>query len=164
MGHEIALTLDLLEQGTWGFRFRLTAINHATVRLLLPIPEIIGLRFVDATTRREAEWGTSMLVSSRGRAFTLRPGESNPFEFRVRPRGVPRPGSMADDFDYYRWCVDVSAGGYRVSYRWRLDESFFDPDSHWRLPQLQREAEREQATVWLGEVESNSVAVVMHSS
>jgi hypothetical protein len=159
MNHELALSLELLEGAAWGYRFRVTAENRSAVKLLLPFPEIHGLRFGNTATMQESEWYTGLLVSAVGGCFTLQPGESRPIEWRVRPCDVERPEAH-DDFDYYRWCVELPAGEYLVWFRWRVDREFFDPDSHMRLPDLEHLAKRKGAVVWQGQVVSNRLRVV----
>ena len=59
-----------------------------------------------------------------------------------------------------RWCVDLQPGTYDVSYRLQVDADYFDPDSHYGLPQLRREAESHSAKVWLGDAVSNELRLV----
>jgi hypothetical protein len=162
MNHELLLSLELLEQASWGFRFRLLALNRSSVNLLLPFPEVIALRFAAANTGEEAVWYTSLLVSAAGGGFTLAPAESRGFEWKVRPCSIERtePNEDYSDYsDYYRWCVALRSGEYDVWYRWRVDKDFFDPDSHMRLEDLEYCAAREQAVVWQGEAASNRLRV-----
>lgn len=163
MNHKVSLSLELLEQRPRGLRFRLAVQNQSAVPLLFMRPEIHGLRFVSATTGAESEWYTSVLVSSVGGTFVLGIGETRPFTWLVRPCAVERPETddhFADDwYDFDRWCVDLAAGEYRVSFRWRVDADFFDPDTHAQLPDLEREAAQAGATVWLGEAFSDQLAV-----
>lgn len=163
MNHAMSLTLELLEQRAWGFRFRTTARNDSGMKLFLPLPEVIGLRFGNTATQQEAEWYTGSLVSAAGRGFTLVSGESQAFEWRVRPCSVEPPPQVEGDYsdwDYRRWCVGLHPGAYLVWCQWRVDAEFFDPDSHMRLSDLEYAAEREGAVVWLGQAQSNRVQVV----
>lgn len=162
MNHELLLSLELLEQATRGFRFRLHSRNQSSLKLFLPFPEVIGLRFAVAGTTQEAEWYTGLLVSAAGGGFTLDPSETRAFEWKVRPCSVERsePHEDYSDYsDYYRWCVELRRGEYDVWYRWRVDKDFFDPDSHMRLEDLEYSAAREQAVVWQGEAASNRLQV-----
>jgi hypothetical protein len=163
MNHELSLSLDLLEQGAWGYRFRVVVQNRSAVRLLLPFPEIHWLRFANAATEQESEWYTCLFVSAAGGGFTLEPGTSRPIEWQVRPCDIKRPETN-DHSDYYRWCVELPVGEYLAWFRWRVDGEFFDPDSHMQLPDLEYLAEREGAVVWLGQAESNRVRVVRTES
>lgn len=90
--------------------------------------------------------------------FTLDAGESKSFDWRVRPHTVPQPAS--DDFDYWRWCVELEPGEYLVWFRWRIDKDFFDPDTHQHLSGLESLATQLGATVWQGQVISNRLRVV----
>ena len=162
MNHALTLTLELLEQGAWGFRFRVTAPNDSAARLFLPLPEVIGLRFGNTATRQEAEWYTSSLVSAAGGGFTLKPCETWSVEWRVRPCPVePPPKEPGDysDWDYRRWCVALEPGTYLVWYQWRVDEDYFDPDSHMRLPDLEHLARQDGAVAWVGQALSNRLRV-----
>lgn len=159
MNHDLALSLHLVEQGSRGFRFRLTAVNRSAVRLLLPQPDVTDLCFLADAAAKEAEWHTGLLVSARGGAHTLQPGEAEEFAWRIRPCDVERPESR-DDFNYYRWCVDLPPGTYRAWFRWRVDADYFAPDSHVRLADLEYWAEKAAAVVWQGTAESNHVPVV----
>lgn len=159
MNHEISLSLELVEQAAWEFRFKLTVQNRSDVKLLFPGPEITGIRFCDAATMKEAEWYTCLLVSADCCEFALEPKESCCFEWRVRPSDVERPESTAD-FDYFRWSVEIPIGNYSVSYRWHVADNYFDPDSHLTLQDLDAAAKREGASVWLGPAVSNRVQFV----
>lgn len=164
MNHELSLTLAVLEQASWGFRFRLLARNESAVKLFFPFPEVIGLRFAKVGTTSEAEWYTSLLVSAAGGGFTLSAAESRAFEWRVRPCFVKR-SDPSDDYsdytDYYRWCVELSMGEYQAWYEWQINSEFFDPDSHMRLEDLVYIAAREKAVVWEGHAASNRLQVVV---
>lgn len=160
MNHPLGLRLELLEQADWGLRYRVTASNEFAAKRFLPFPEFTGLRFGDLATMKEAEWYTGLLVSAAGGGFALHPGESRSFEWRVRPCSVERPDDDYSDWNYMRWCIGLAPGTYLVWYRWTVDEQFFDPDSHWKLPQLEHMAEAENAVVWLGHAVSNRVLVV----
>jgi hypothetical protein len=63
MNHALTLSLELLEQAAWGFRFKLTAQNRSCAKLFFPGPRIVGIRFCNAAKMKEAEWYTSLLVS-----------------------------------------------------------------------------------------------------
>lgn len=158
MTHGLILAPDLVEQGEWGYRFRLTAENRSAARLLLPNPDLTDLCFRAEGAAADAEWHTGLLVSARGGAVTLEPGEAREFEWRVRPSDIERPASR-DDFNYYRWCVVLPPGRYHAWYRWRVDAEYFAPDSRVRLPDLAFWAEQASATSWQGTVESNHVQV-----
>lgn len=159
MNHEITLSLGLIQAAEWGYRFEMTVLNRSSVKLLLPPPEIHGLRFGNKKTMQEAEWFTTILVSAAMGGIFLPPNESSRIDWWVRPHEVEQPEEM-DRFDYHRWCVELWPGEYLVWYRWKVDGNYFDPDSHARLPDLSRIAAEEGATVWLGEAISNRLHVV----
>jgi uncharacterized protein (TIGR02996 family) len=153
--HELSLTLELLEQHPTGLRFRLSVHNRSLVELLLPYPEIHGLRFGNKATRQEAGWGTNSLVSASWAGFTLRPSEVRALEYHVRPRAVGEPVEGFALGDDYRWSVDLPAGEYLVWFQLAVGEDYFCPDSHYRFWDLLREADVKQAVVWTGQARSN---------
>jgi hypothetical protein len=126
---------------------------------LLPYSEIIGFRFESATDLEVRDWYTSSLVSASGGGFTIQPDELRPFDFLIRPCDL-KPEPAEEDWDYRRWCIDLPRGSYQVWYQYRVDEDFYDPDSHWQLPDLQRQAQEENAVVWLGQILSNRLQLV----
>ena len=160
VNHALSLTLEMLEQAAWGLRVRLTVRNDSGATLYLPPPDITGLRFGNTATRQVADWGTYCFVSAAGGEFVLRPAESRSFVWRVRPHSVEPPADdagMYADFDYYRWCVELVPGDYLAWYQWRVDEGYFDPDTHQTLPGLERAAAGAGAEVWRGQALSNRV-------
>ncbi len=56
-----------------------------------------------------------------------------------------------------RWCVKLPPGSYTVSFVFRVDKDYFDPDSHWRLDDLKRYATSLDAIAWQGEAVSNEL-------
>jgi hypothetical protein len=156
--HELSLTLVLLEQAADGFRFRLVFRNRSEAKVLVPYPEIHGLRFANKATMQESEWYTHLLVSASWGGFTLRPSEEKVIEYRVRPCGLEAP-TEDDYFDYYRWCVELPPGEYLVWFRFEVGEDYFCPDSHYHYIDLFREAESAQAVVWTGQVLSNRLTL-----
>jgi hypothetical protein len=158
VNHLLTLLLDQTTAKAPGLRFALCIRNDSQANLLLPFPEIIGLHFDDEGAGKEAEWYTESLVSAAGGGFVLRAGESRLFDFRVRTSdALPE---QDDDTDYYRWYVELLPATYSVWYRLKVDADYFDPDSHWQLPDLERQAKEEQATVWLGEGTSNQLRLL----
>lgn len=156
----MSLTLEVLEQAAWGLRVRLTVRNDSAVTLYLPPPDIIGLRFGNVATREVADWGTYCFVSASGGEFSLRPAEARSFEWRVRPCSVEPPADDAawyGDFDYSRWCVELVPGRYLAWYQWRVDEGYFNLDTHQTMAGLKRAATVEGAEVWRGQAISNRV-------
>src|SRR5437899_12116067 len=89
LNHRLSLSLGLLENAAEFLRFGLQFCNHSEVNLLLPYPEIHGLRFGNKATLQESEWYTGILMrSSDWAGFTLGPGHTKSFEYRVRPTHV----------------------------------------------------------------------------
>jgi hypothetical protein len=158
----MSLTLEQIDHGAWGYRFRVTSRNDSQVKLYLPLPEITGLRFKDIATQEEAEWFCRSLVNARSDGFSLRPTESRSFEWRVRPKSARASDEDSTEqlaWDYRRWSVGLKSGTYLVCYRWMVDADYFDPDSHMRLPDLEYEADQAGAVVWLGQALSNALRV-----
>ena len=159
MEHQLSLTLRLLRDASEELCFGLEILNRSPVSLLLPRPEIHGLRFADNVTAQESEWYTRLLVHSNWTGFALEPGHTKNMVYRVRPCAVAAP-DHDDGSDYYRWCVALPAGEYSVFFRFRVGEDSFCPDSHARFEGLQCEAELQSAVVWTGEVMSNCITLV----
>jgi hypothetical protein len=156
--HELSLTLVLLDQAAEGYRFRLVFRNRSEAKVLVPYPEIHGLRFANKATMEESQWGTRLLVSASWGGFTLKPGEEKAIEYRVRPSDIEGPTDN-DHSDYYRWCVELPAGEYLVWFQFEVGEDYFCPDSHYRYIDLLREAESAQAVVWTGRLISNRLTL-----
>jgi hypothetical protein len=153
----IELRLECIGQSSSNIQFRLAITSHEPHRILIPYPEITGLQFTDARGIG-AQWYTCLLVSASWSGLVLDPGESKVATFSVRPASVPRP-RRDDDLDYYRWSVDITAGRYDVRYSMRVDADYFDGDSHYRFPQIEREAQELSARAWTGRAESNAVTI-----
>ena len=156
----IELHLECNEQEQDCILLRLRATNCGEERLLLPQPDITGVIFIDSNTNKQAEWYTSFLQSSRWAGITLAPAEHRDIDFRVRPCGVQRPKEeSATVGDAFRWCVELRSASYSVYYFFSVDRDYFDGDSHWGFPQLQREAANQSAIPWLGTAQSNVLTI-----
>ena len=160
MNHDISLPLEMLGQSAECLQFQLIFQNTSGVKLLFPYPEIVGIRFGNRATMQESNWGTELLVNSTWAGFTLQPNEVKAIEYRVRPFTVESPHEDDDITDYSRWCVDLPAGEYLVWFQYHVGEDYFCPDSHYRFKDLLREAESEEAVVWIGEIMSNRLHMV----
>ncbi|MCC9606425.1 hypothetical protein LOC68_17925 [Blastopirellula sp. JC732] len=69
---------------------------------------------------------------------------------------------MHESDDYSRWSVDLHVGYYKAAwFELQVDENYFCPNSHLRLPHLKAIALDRDAMVWLGEVKSETVDVVI---
>jgi hypothetical protein len=158
----IELHLKCNEQKSDFISFQLRTTNCGGERLLLPQPQIIGLTFIDSNTGKQAEWFTSLLVSSKWAGVALAPKERLDVSFRVRPHSIPRPeewGTTRITSDYFRWSLDLHSGIYAVHYMFTVDRDYFDGDSHWRFPKLEREAAEHSAIPWLGTAKSNVLTI-----
>jgi hypothetical protein len=153
----IELTLDRMSQSAAKFHLRLVVTNTESCRILLPYPHITGLQFGDETGTN-AQWYTSLLVSSSWSGLVLDPGESKAVTFSVRPESAPRPRRDEGE-DYYRWCVGIRSGLYTVRYSMVTDADYFDGDSHYRLPEVQEEAQKLSAVAWTGRAQSNAITI-----
>jgi hypothetical protein len=162
MDGQLALTLSLLGAAGGRYTLALSVRNASERSLLVPEPEITGLRFRRVADGTDADWYTGTLQTAKWRGGVLGPGEERPYEFSAVAADAHEPPTdaqvMADDFDL--WWVGLRPGEYDVSYRLRVGEDYFDPDSHWRMPQLQARAAELGAEVWTGEERSNGVRVV----
>jgi hypothetical protein len=154
VNYELSLTLELLEHTAEKLRFQLRILNQSGVKLLVPCPEIHGLRFHNKATQQEAEWYTRLLVSSDWVGFTLDSRKARSIEYPVRPYCVAPP-ARDDGTDYFRWSVALPDGEYLVWFQFRVGEDYFCCDSHYRFHDLQHEAESQVSIVWTGETKSN---------
>jgi hypothetical protein len=153
----IELRLECSSQNEVMIRFRLSITNHEPDRILIPIPEVTGLQFTDATGTH-AEWYTNRFVSALWSGVLLESEESKASTFTVLPRWIER---YPDDYDInsYRWVVGITTSRYDVRYTMAVDVDYFDPDSHYGLPQIARKARERSARAWTGEAESNVVSI-----
>lgn len=144
--------------GTSGATYSIGLLIHngSNRRLLLPVPEVTCFGFIRVSDLKEADWLTRELVSASWHGVTLDPSASHESTYRAAACSVAK-GRPHDERD--RWCVDLHPGEYDIVFRMRVDADYFDPDSHWRLPQLQRRAEAERAEVWMGEMRSNVLRI-----
>jgi hypothetical protein len=165
VNHELSLTLEFLDQTPDCFRFRLVVRNCSEAKILVPSPEIHGLRFANKATMQESEWCTRLLVSADWSGFTLEPAAEKVIEYRVRPCDTEASTEDLPDYqhwclsDYFRWCVEMPPGDYLVWFRFEVGEDYFCPDSHCRYVGLLREAESAQAVAWTGQLISNQLTL-----
>lgn len=158
---DLSLCLDVCEPRNPGrcLSLELLLTNQSAIRLLLPKPEIVGLHFWQSDSSWQNTWLTNSLVSTKGRTTTLDPGGKSKYRFDVRFEDFFE--AEGDDLysDYCRWCTDLKPGSYFVEYQLNICDDYFDPDSHWRISDLERAAEAERATVWRGYSVSNTVEI-----
>lgn len=156
MQQGLSLTLDLCEQGRWGYLFCLRIVNESSRSLFLPTLEITDLHFAPVENPQPLRWYTDSTVSAKSGGTSLQPKCAKEFLFRARPCGVHEDtAQFEDDCDYRRWCVRLLQGEYRVWYDLSVDESYFHPDSHLRFADIQNMAEQAEAYLWCGTVRSN---------
>ncbi len=72
MDERLSLSIRLVKQSPDFLRLRLAMKNRSAAKILLPFPEIIGLRFRATTTQEEAQWFTHSLLSTSFRRNTAR--------------------------------------------------------------------------------------------
>ncbi len=80
MNHELLLSLELLEQSPKRLLFELRIDNRSKTNLLLPCPEIHGLRFGNKANFKQSEWYT-FLQSSDWNGFTLASNQSKTIQY-----------------------------------------------------------------------------------
>jgi hypothetical protein len=153
----IELRLGCIGQNPSSIQFRLVVTNREPHRILLPYPEITGLEFADASGVT-AQWYTCLLASSTWSGLVLDPEESKTATFSVRPDSVPLPQG-GDHSDYYRWSVGLHPGRYTVRYSLLINPEYFDGDSHYRFPDVQKEAAKLGAVAWSGRAQSNAITI-----
>jgi hypothetical protein len=158
----LCLHVRLHTQSQGRYEFVLAVRNEAAARLLIPLPEITGLRFRRRGDEREAEWRTFSFQTSNWAGMTLEPSEVREVNLKVVTCTARRPPTEQeimlgrDD----RWCIDLQPGTYDVAYRLRVDDFYFDPDSHYRLSQVRKIAASKAAEAWIGEAVSNEIRLV----
>ena len=158
MNHTLTLSLRLIAQSNDSYVFVLSMLNNSEVRLLLPYPDLPDLSFERMPDGMAAEWYTSCLVHTTGGGLVLEPGQRwdkqlvafwQAAEFEeVDLANLP-----------HSWHIELTPGEYSVLFRFTVDSNYFDPDSHWRMPQLQQQAQAQGATVWMGEAISNTLLI-----
>ena len=162
MNDELSLVLRLFGQADGRYQFVLTVYNLSADRLLVPRPDVIGLRFRPAGSAEEAQWYTRTLQVSRWKGDVLNPSQALDVAFSAVACSARRPPThedvIADRFE--PWCVELRPGAYDVSYRLSVDDNYFEPNSHYRLSNVRREAESRGARAWTGEAVSNELRVV----
>ena len=159
MDERLSLSIRLVKQSPDFLRLRLAIKNRSAAKLLLPFQEIIGLRFRATTTLKEAEWFTHTLLSTSFEGIPLEAGATRRFNFDVWPCDAAERCFGDDAERRPRWCVALPPGSYSVSFTLRVNEDYFDPDSHWRLDDLKRYATSLGAIAWQGEAVSNELQV-----
>ncbi len=143
-----------------GVSFQLTFANHGDVALLLPFPGVTGLQLTDVESGRVCEWYTHFMVNSSGTAtFTLDPAANQTFDLHARFQDSEIEHPEYEVSDFWRWCTDMTVGRYAVQYRFTVDDDYFDPDSHARLRHLQQDANEQNASTWIGSIESTAINV-----
>ena len=162
MNADLTLELQLLGRSPGRYEFALSIRNDSPRRFLLPAPAITGLGFAREPDRQVAEWYTHDFVSAYWNGFALEPSAHREFTFRVVACSARQPPTdediLAGRDDI--WCVHIHPGAYVVTYTLRVDEAYFDADSHWDMQRLRRQAESERAEVWTGEAYSNEIQIV----
>ena len=159
-----SLNLTLLEtspryEGTC-ISFKLQVANQGNTRLLLPYPTLVDLKFRNLSTSDEATWYTHLFVSSTGSAYALESRSVREFPLDVRCDEALDDKKRYHADEYYRWYLDAPPGEYSVAYHFKVDDDFFDPDSHWRFDQLTTSAAEHSAVPWKGSLVSNSISVI----
>jgi hypothetical protein len=160
MHNQISLALDMIEQASWGYAFRLDVTNHSDSTVFVPTLEITDLRFVPVEITKPREWGTHLMVSGESGGCAIDPGCTKSFQFRVRPCSVDADAAPIEkDWEYGRWCLNLTQGEYRVWYDLTVDETYFNPDSHLRFDNIQKMANESGAILWCGSAKSNVLSV-----
>jgi hypothetical protein len=161
MPPELALDIRVEDQAAGRYTIALTVYSQSSRTLLIPVPEITGLRFTRADDATDAEWFTRTLQHGPWHGVVLGPSERHEIQFSAVACSMRPPVTdadvMSDRFD--RWCVDLRPGEYDLLYHLRVDEDYFDCDSHYRLPDLRHEAASRAAEVWVGETTSDRLQV-----
>lgn len=167
MSHSLTLQLVLLDQQPDVFAFRLSIRNESPTPLLLPTPRALGLRFRDAHTGRAAKLHLDSefrIAENWWEGFTLQPGEMREIILAVGTRqGAPRFHEGCGHCDE-SWRVELEAGEYEVTYRYRMDPDGYHLDSQYDPLELRKKARVNRAEVWVGEAVSNSLRIAFEAA
>jgi hypothetical protein len=161
MQPDLSLLLELLENRIDSIRLRLSICNQSDARLVLPDPDIDGLRFVDTSTMEASKWGAMALWEGPW-GLTIEPRETKQFDYHLPPvhlvpgdwEGEPAKWdgkTFGDEFDV----IELPSGNYLVWYQMEVGQDYFCCHSGYRLRDFQREAAALQAVAWTGECKSN---------
>jgi hypothetical protein len=154
----IALNLECVGQTASQILLKLVITSHEPHRILIPFPQITGLQFTDAQ-RVDAEWGTYLMVHARWSGLVFNPGESKTVTLSVHPASRPHTTRNKQVDSDYRWAIGITPGRYDVRFSMLVDSNYFDGDSHYRLPHVEKEARELAAQAWVGEAKSNVITI-----
>lgn len=159
--NSLAIRLSKIEPKavSHGLSFSLTLSNIGNATLLLPLPRMTDLRLTDIESNRTCEWYTHMMVNSSGMTFTLDAAKQQAFDLHARFQDSEIEHARHDVSNFCRWCTDMTIGRYMAQYHFTVDKDYFHPDSHARLRHLEHEAEKQNATAWIGSIESTPIRV-----
>ena len=167
MENDISMTLESLGNTVENLWLRLSICNQSNANLLMPHPEITGLRFVNKSSLEESKWCTMLFVEGAWAELAIQSGETKRIEYYLQPVFLV-PGDWESEpakwdgetFGNELWQVVLPGGDYLVWYHLEVREDYFDGISHYRFRDIQREAEAQQAVAWMGEQKSNRLHVV----
>jgi hypothetical protein len=158
MDAELLLEISAAGQSPGRHELVLAVRNVSARRQLIPVPEVIGFFFRRLDDGTEAQWETRTLESRRWRGVVLDAGAGETIAFSIvawDARTAAEKDPMHPDFK--RWGLDLHAATYEVTYR--LWTGYYDPDTHYQLADLVREAAARGADAWRGDVTSNVLRV-----
>lgn len=130
--------------------FRVT-FEGAESRILLPYPQITGLRIFNADETTELEWKTSMLISAPLDDFVLQPELRIAFDLQVLVE--------QDGMSQYSWSIQLPAGQLRARYRYHVDDQ-----RDWYDFLAKRSRFASVTKPWNGTIESNTIELEHHRS
>ena len=138
-----SIELEHVNEGSDFHTFRV-AFSGADSRILLPYPQVTGIRLVDSSDAIIDEWRSRYLVSEPLDDFVLAPGARIAFDLR----GYVNCDSDRDR----RWTINMPVGPCRARFRYHVDDK-----RDWYDFLAKRSRFAALTPPWNGKIESNTI-------
>jgi len=142
------IELEHVNEGSDFHVFRV-AFSGADSRILLPYPQITGIRLIDDSDAMVDEWRTRYLISQPLDDFVLAPGARIAFDLRGY--------ANCDSDTSRRWTINMPVGGCRAQFRYHVDDK-----RDWYDFLAKRSRFAALTPPWNGTIESNTIKFVNH--
>ena len=137
-----SIELEHVNEGSDFHTFRV-AFSGADSRILLPYPQVTGIRLMDSSDAIIDEWQTRYLVSAPLDDFVLVPGARIAFDLR---------GYVNCESDRARWTINMPIGACRARFRYHVDDK-----REWYDFLAKRSRFAAITPPWNGTIESNTI-------
>ncbi|TWT81671.1 hypothetical protein CA13_31240 [Planctomycetes bacterium CA13] len=137
------IELEHVTEGPDFHTFRV-AFSNADSRILLPYPQVTGIRLVDSSDAIIDEWRSRYLVSEPLDDFVLSPGARIAFDLRGYVNG-------ASDTDR-RWTINMPVGDCRARFHYYVDDK-----RDWYDFLAKRSRFAAMTSPWNGTIESDAI-------